>query len=948
MRIGAYEVTAELGRGGMGVVHAARAPDGREVAVKVLLGTKPASLARFERERRLLASLGEAEGFVPLLDAGETPQGPYIVMPLLRGGTLRARLEKGPLGVDETVSLGIALAEALGRAHALGIVHRDVKPENVLFSDSGRPFLSDLGVAKHFRSDSAGASQSVALSRSSELHGTPGYLPPEQMNDSRTVTAAADVFALGAILYECLAGHPAFVSDTPLGLLVKTTQKLEEPLLAARPETPRWLERVIDGALERDPVERYQDGHALARALRARGGEAGPGRGIAVAAGLLAGLALLIGAALAFGSRRGKEAPLPDPAPAPRVEGPGPSPPPRPSFPHVCDGFLAGRNGMLHLASLYGRYEGKQKGEVHAVSVAPDGRLGLGAGADGSVVLWNMKTRDEEGRFVEDGRVLDACFSPSGDEVLVATDKGAVRLRATNDGREKRLFLAPSGKPCFTVALSADGKRAASGGADGILHVWDVETGREEKTLRARGQVLSVAFLPGGDRVLEGRSDGLLTLWDLPSEKATDVVGHGDAVRGVAVSPDGSFAVSIAGPRDPTIRVVELATGMLVATFPGSATSLHGIALSPDGKRVLAGGPDRAIHLIDVTKGAEARVLKGPTSNVTCVAFAPDGRHALSGETDGLVRFWDLDSGEEQGGGPGRGGNGVRGVALLRDGKRLVTGSGDSWLRVFDRENGRELDAWDTSRGFTPGMNSVKRAPGDDRLLLAHFIHSVSLWDPDRKERLEELEAPRWHNVLAAVFTPDGTRAVTGADDSVARVWDLSTGRSVAELDAKDGYVTSFAFTPDGKRLYTGGTKKILVWDTSTWTRTGTILDGPDGFGGALAIDSTGKHLVTGGGRGGVGLWDLAGPTQVGGVTAHSSGVRGVAFLPDDRRIVSIGEDGTIALFDLPGGKELDRIDLASSHDAPKSLAIDPDGRRLYVGTDRGVVLGFTLDAERR
>ncbi len=150
MRIGPYEVLGELGRGGMGVVFRARGPGGGEVALKLLARADGAAFARFDRERRLLASLGEEEGFVGLLDAGTAREGAWLVMPLVPGGTLADRLEAGPLGVEETVALGTQLARALGAAHARGIVHRDVKPENILFAASGRPLVADLGIAKHF------------------------------------------------------------------------------------------------------------------------------------------------------------------------------------------------------------------------------------------------------------------------------------------------------------------------------------------------------------------------------------------------------------------------------------------------------------------------------------------------------------------------------------------------------------------------------------------------------------------------------------------------------------------------------------------------------------------------------------------------------------------------------------------------------------------------------
>src|SRR4051812_21603643 len=140
-KLGSYEVLEQLGAGGMGVVLRGRSADGRTVAIKVIKkGAPREALARFDRERRLQSGLDEAAGFVPLLDSGESEKGPWFVMPLLEGGTLRDRLAKGPLRPAEARALGVRLGRAIGRAHALGIVHRDLKPENILFDGAGQAF----------------------------------------------------------------------------------------------------------------------------------------------------------------------------------------------------------------------------------------------------------------------------------------------------------------------------------------------------------------------------------------------------------------------------------------------------------------------------------------------------------------------------------------------------------------------------------------------------------------------------------------------------------------------------------------------------------------------------------------------------------------------------------------------------------------------------------------
>ena len=267
VKIGPYETLGELGRGGMGIVYRARSPDGRLVAVKVVVTQDPETLLRFEREQRLQGALDERAGFVPLLDSGRTAHGPFLVMPLLGGGTLRERLDGGRLGIDESVELARSLARSVGMAHRLGIVHRDLKPENVIFTEEGRPLVADLGLGKHFVHGGVRASRSVSLSASAQILGTAGYLAPEQIDDSKTVGPPADVFALGAILYECLSGQRVFDAVGAVARLVQTTEGRIVPLRKLRPEVPEKLAAAVHRALAADSRDRFPGALALLDAL---------------------------------------------------------------------------------------------------------------------------------------------------------------------------------------------------------------------------------------------------------------------------------------------------------------------------------------------------------------------------------------------------------------------------------------------------------------------------------------------------------------------------------------------------------------------------------------------------------------------------------------------------------------------------------------------------------
>jgi hypothetical protein len=266
LRLGPYEVVSEVGRGARGAVYRARSAEGREVAVKLLpADADETARARFERERRLLGSFGIAEGFVPLLDGGESPEGPWIVMPLLGGGTLRQKLVLGPLSVERTLALGRAIAGALARAHARGVIHRDMKPENIIF-DGERPLVADLGLAKHFRAAESASDTSLAITRPGTLAGTIGYMPLEQAKDAQAAGPQADVFAVGAILWECLAGKPAF-SGPGIAHVLRRLEEGCEPIASVRADTSPFLAKAIDRALEKRPEDRFQDGRELEAAL---------------------------------------------------------------------------------------------------------------------------------------------------------------------------------------------------------------------------------------------------------------------------------------------------------------------------------------------------------------------------------------------------------------------------------------------------------------------------------------------------------------------------------------------------------------------------------------------------------------------------------------------------------------------------------------------------------
>ena len=269
-RLGPYEIVGPLGAGGMGEVY--RAKDtrlGRDVAVKILpahLSDNPEVRDRFEREARAISSLNHPN-ICTLYDIGREGDADYFVMELLDGETLSARLERGPLRLDEALRVAAQIADGLAAAHKQGIVHRDLKPGNVGLTKSGAKIL-DFGVAK-LRDEAVVemATRTTPLTTAGSMIGTVQYMAPEQL-EGRGVDHRADLFAFGALLYEMVTGKRAFEGLSQASVIAAILDKEPRPVSELLPTAPAALDRVVKSCLAKDPEERWQSAGDLARELR--------------------------------------------------------------------------------------------------------------------------------------------------------------------------------------------------------------------------------------------------------------------------------------------------------------------------------------------------------------------------------------------------------------------------------------------------------------------------------------------------------------------------------------------------------------------------------------------------------------------------------------------------------------------------------------------------------
>ena len=278
---GDYELLREIARGGMGVVYRARQVSlNRPVALKMILAGQLAGddeVKRFHLEAEAAANL-DHPGIVPIYEIGEHEGQHFFSMGFVEGTSLAAKVADGPLPPREAATLTMQVAEAVQFAHEKGVIHRDLKPANVLLDAQGQPKVTDFGLAKKLQADSG-------LTHTGQVMGTPSYMPPEQA-EGKNVGPAADVYALGAILYCLLTGRPPFQAATPMDTLMQVVGQDPVPVRQLNATVPRDLETICLKCLEKEPRRRYASARALAEDLRSvpggradRGAAGGPGNG---------------------------------------------------------------------------------------------------------------------------------------------------------------------------------------------------------------------------------------------------------------------------------------------------------------------------------------------------------------------------------------------------------------------------------------------------------------------------------------------------------------------------------------------------------------------------------------------------------------------------------------------------------------------------------------------
>ncbi len=958
VKIGRYTVVRPIGAGGMGMVYAAYDDElNRKIAVKLLRsGSSEHDRARLFREAQAMAKLSHPN-VLTVHEVGTFEDQVYVAMEFVRGQNLRDWLREAPRPWRTIIDRFVLAGRGLAAAHAVGLVHRDFKPANVLVGDDGQIMVSDFGLVRSAGDGSNELSQrpqmsplqmplSTSLTMTGMIMGTPAYMSPEQ-HLGQASDARSDQFSFCVALYEALYGVLPFAGETLLELAqTVTTGQLRDPPRDSK--VPVWVWRLLLRGLATTPAERWPTIDELLdelsrdpeRAARLRRNAA---LIIALVMTVITGLIWLVRergeAASTSAQAEARAQQKKDDAERERDR----------AFADLeeqlkeTERALAEAKKQREVAEAQTRRAEKQTQLAEQQTRLAEERRGE-AETQRRLVEGQRKEADRQRREAEHqtGRAV-AEARRARDATRLARSLGAAAEDPTTVLALLRETEAPSETPGWVpaavetllqpvsqailrvhqgtvhgAAFSPDGTTIATAADDGEVLLWHWKSGTLKHLGRHQGSVSSVEISADGDRILTASADGKAVLWSVDGEALS--LQHPHPVTIARLSPDGRSIATAA--QDDAIRIwsIEQGTSRVLGRHRGP---VHALIFSPSGDHLASASADGTARLWSLHARGRETVLSRQPSAVRALAFDAKGERLASAAQDGMIRIFHL--GKE--GDPRllRGHKSeVIAVTFTADGRQLVSASLDGTARLWTLSNDTATAV--VLRGHRGRIYTAKLSPDDRRIVTASQDGSARVWDRLRPNSPPLVLKGHTEELASATFSPDGSRVVTTSRDNSVRIWSLdSVDRTTLHHDTE---VRCASFSPRGDRLLTcAGKREVWRWQSGAATPERRLRHRSQVIDARFAADDT---IVTVTRDGAIRRWPREGPPVLL-LAADAHGLRRAVYHPATRRLLSAAMVEQARLRTI--GKNLTNSALRGHSGTLHALAFSPDGHLMATGS---------------